>query len=68
MLTGEAARLLAPERDLDGLAERLAWLVDHPEQWAQVTGAARERVEKAFSAKLQGERLAAIYAELARAR
>lgn len=58
--------LLAEERDVDGLAEKLGWLLDHPEAWDALTSAARRRVETEFDAIAQGHRLAGHYDRLAR--
>lgn len=56
--------LLAEERDVDGLVRHLKWLIDHPEQWHDMVRAGRMHVEAEFNARVQGERLAAIYKEL----
>ncbi|HMB96308.1 MAG TPA: glycosyltransferase [Tepidisphaeraceae bacterium] len=55
--------LLADERDIDGLTQCLQWLVANPDQWAKLTQAGRQRVEREFDSRLQGQRLAAIYQE-----
>lgn len=65
VLRGPAARLLAPERDAAGLAERLLWLVDHREQWAEITGFVRKEIEERFDAAEQGRRLGELYHEVA---
>ncbi|HXS10161.1 MAG TPA: glycosyltransferase [Candidatus Krumholzibacteria bacterium] len=57
--------LLAPERDVDGLVERLQWIVAHPEQWMEMQRAGRAHIEAEFDARRQGERLGEIYRELA---
>lgn len=56
--------LLAEERDVDGLVRHLKWLIDHPEQWHDMAESGRRHVEAEFNARVQGERLAAIYKEL----
>lgn len=56
--------LLADERDVDGLERHLRWMVAHPEAWRAMAEAGRRRVEAEFNARVQGERLAAIYREL----
>lgn len=43
--------LLVPERDTAALAERLAFLLDHPERWPQFSRAARAAVEADFDAE-----------------
>jgi len=59
--------LLAPERDVDALVEHLQWIVAHPERWLEMQRAGRAHMEAEFDARRQGERLAAIYRELAAA-
>lgn len=53
--------LLAQERDVDGLEERLCWLIDNPDRWAPMVAAARRHIEREFDAVAQGTRLAGIY-------
>jgi len=55
---------LAAERDVDGLVAHLRWLVTHPDAWEAMVSAARRHIEVEFHAKVQGERLAAIYQEV----
>jgi colanic acid/amylovoran biosynthesis glycosyltransferase len=55
---------LAPERDIDALAERLEYLLDHPDLWPQLGTSGRQYVESEFSLKQQTERLEGIYDEL----
>lgn len=56
--------LLAPERDVSALAERITYLLDHPERWSAMAHAARSRIEAEFDSVLQGQRLASIYESL----
>jgi colanic acid/amylovoran biosynthesis glycosyltransferase len=56
--------LLAGERDVPGLVERLRWLVQSPGQWQRMAEEARQRIEERFDAEKQGLRLADLYAEL----
>jgi len=56
--------LLAAEDDIDGLEERLCWLLDHPERWTGMVEAARRHIENEFSAPDQGQRLAMHYESL----
>ncbi len=67
VLRGPAARLLAAERDHEGLAERLLWLVDHPREWAAITSHVRTELEERFDAARQGHALASLYREVAAA-
>jgi colanic acid/amylovoran biosynthesis glycosyltransferase len=57
--------LLAPERDAGALVENLRWLVAHPAERERMARAARLHLEAEYNAGRQGERLAAIYRELA---
>ncbi len=56
---------LAQERDVQGLVQCLRQLADQPDRWLGMQQRARQQTEAEFNAKLQGERLAAIYEELA---
>jgi colanic acid/amylovoran biosynthesis glycosyltransferase len=56
--------LLAPERDVDGLVERIGWLIDNPEKWKEMGEAGRLHVQTEFDAHRQGERLTQIYASM----
>ncbi len=53
--------LLARERDVDGLVDRLMYLASHPDSWPEMTKRGREHVEAHFDARRQGERLAHMY-------
>ena len=57
--------LLAPERDVDGLVDRLVYLASHPNSWPEMTKRGREHIEAHFDARRQGERLAHMYETLA---
>ncbi len=52
---------LAAEHDVDGLEERLCWLIDNPERWGAMVAAARRHIEAEFDAVAQGARLGGIY-------
>jgi colanic acid/amylovoran biosynthesis glycosyltransferase len=56
-------RLLVPEGDVEALAHALIALP--AEDWSKLTAANRRLVEENFDARVQGERLAAIYRGLA---
>lgn len=60
---GEIA-LLADEKDVSGLTDRLTWLADHPERWDAMRLAGRMRIEQEFDCRVQGNRLAEIYREV----
>jgi colanic acid/amylovoran biosynthesis glycosyltransferase len=52
---------LVPERDADALAEKLEYLIDHPERWEEMGRAGREFVAKTFDIKMLNRRLEEIY-------
>ena len=56
--------MLAEERDIDGIAACLRWLIEHRDEWSTITDAARKRVDREYNAAVQGTELAALYAEL----
>lgn len=56
---------LAPERDVDALVACLRRAVDDPAAWNAMERAGRAHIEAEFDARHQGERLAAVYRELA---
>jgi colanic acid/amylovoran/stewartan biosynthesis glycosyltransferase WcaL/AmsK/CpsK len=55
------AGLLSPEGDAEGIARHLLWLYRNPHLWPEMVQAARRRVETEFNARIQAERLAALY-------
>lgn len=55
---------LVPERDVDALAQRLAYLVNHPHVWAALGRAGRNRVEEHFNNQPLSDRLVELYATL----
>lgn len=58
---------LVPERDADALAERLAYLVEHPKLWLEMGRAGRAFVEQHYDINKLNDRLVEIYNTLARA-
>lgn len=57
---------LAEERDVDGLAEHLSFLIDHPDSWKALTFNARKYIEKNFNIISQTEKLEEVYRALDR--
>ena len=55
---------LVPERDADALAERLEFLITHPQKWEGIGKAGREHVEAEYDGKKQAKKLEEIYAKL----
>jgi len=58
--------LLAAERDVRGIADRLGWLLDHPEAWAAMGRRGRAIIEERYDLRDVALRLSAHYDELAR--
>jgi len=55
---------LVPERDVDALAERLEYLIEHPELWPEMGRAGRRFVEEHYDIKKLNRRLVEIYEAL----
>lgn len=55
---------LVPERDADALAERLGYLLDHPERWPELGIAGRQFVERHFDMQMLNDRLVQVYDRL----
>jgi colanic acid/amylovoran biosynthesis glycosyltransferase len=55
---------LAEEKDVDGIAECLRWLLKHPDDWQGITDAARTHIERDFNAAVQGAELASLYSDV----
>lgn len=53
--------LLAEERDVDGLYDRLLWLASNTGRWKDMLDLGRAHVELNFDARRQGGKLAGIY-------
>ena len=64
VLQHRVSGLLAEERDVEGLAEHLRWLIGNPGRWGPMVQAARKHIETQYNAQKQGEKLAAIYKEI----
>lgn len=56
--------LLAEERDVKGIYERMMWLIDNSDRWSPMLNAARTHLEINFCAQKQGNALAKIYFNL----
>lgn len=57
---------LAPERDADALAEKLADLLSHPERWPEMGRAGRLFVERYFDLNRLNDKLVLLYEDLLR--
>jgi colanic acid/amylovoran biosynthesis glycosyltransferase len=55
---------LVPERSVEGLEERLEWMLDHPEAWAEMGRIGRAHVTAAFDSRHLARDLEAHYREV----
>lgn len=55
---------LVPEGDVDALAEKLAYTIEHPELWTQMSNAGRAIVEESYDLHKLNDRLVEIYQQL----
>jgi colanic acid/amylovoran biosynthesis glycosyltransferase len=58
--------LLARERHVSELREKVLWLVHNTDSWRQILDNGRKRIEDQFDARVQGEVLSRRYRELVR--
>lgn len=63
VLDGESG-FLVPERDVDALADKLSYLIKHPEVWHDMGRAGRLYIEENFDVEQLNDRLVEIYREL----
>lgn len=56
--------LLVPERDADAIADKLAYLLEHPELWEQMGKAGRAYVEKHYDTERLNDELVKIYQQV----
>lgn len=57
---------LVPERDVDALADRLAYVIDHSELWPAIGQAGRLKVEREFDVEKLNDELIELYRRLLR--
>lgn len=55
---------LVPERDVDALADKLEYLIAHPERWPEMGRAGRAYVEERYDINKLNDRLEEIYQQL----
>lgn len=55
---------LVPERDVDALAERLEYLIEHPEIWPEMGKSGRKFVEEHYDIRKLNQKLVRIYQDL----
>lgn len=60
----DRSALLVPSRDSDAIAEKLEYLIDHPELWLGMGRCGREFVEKNYDIAVLNERLIQLYRDL----
>lgn len=65
LVSDRVSGLLVPERDVESLADSLAYLIDHPEVWAPMGRRGRHIVKERFDINRLNIRLQEIYQELA---
>jgi len=61
VVNNEKSGFLVPERDVDALAERLGYLIEHPEIWPEMGRAGRAYVEANYDINKLNDRLVEIY-------
>jgi colanic acid/amylovoran biosynthesis glycosyltransferase len=64
IITDGESGFLVPEKDIDALKEKLGYLIDHPETWAQMGRKGREHFDKEFNVDVLNQRLENIYYQL----
>ncbi len=55
---------LVPERDVDAIAEKLSYLIEHPQVWTEMGRAGRARVEADYDMNKLNDELVEIYQQL----
>lgn len=55
---------LVPERDVDALADKLEYLIAHPERWPEMGRAGRAYIEECYDINKLNDRLVEIYQQL----
>jgi len=63
VIDGESG-FLVPEKDIDALAERLEYLIKHPDIWESMGRAGRKHIEEEFNIIKQVAKLEALYDSL----
>ncbi len=67
-LVPEKSGFLAPEGDVDAIAERLSFLVEHPEVWPEMGRQGRAFVEERFDIRKLNRQLVELYERIMSAR
>ena len=66
LITDGVSGFLVPERDVDTLAAKLNYSLEHPELWQKIGLVGRQQVEKSYNINQLSDRLEAIYESLLR--
>jgi len=61
LVENDVSGFLVPERDADALAKKLLYLIQHPDRWAAMGQAGRQRVEQQHDINKLSDRLVKIY-------
>jgi colanic acid/amylovoran biosynthesis glycosyltransferase len=61
LVDDEVSGFLVPERDINRLTDRLAYLIDHPERWPSMGVAGRAKVERDFDINKLNDQLLRLY-------
>ena len=64
VIEDEESGLLANEKDIEAIAEKVAWLYHNPQKWHEICRCARERVDLKFNVSVQGQKLAEAYGSI----
>ncbi|MBU1086338.1 MAG: glycosyltransferase, partial [Candidatus Omnitrophica bacterium] len=63
VIDGKTA-FLVKEKDVDGLAEKLEYLIDNPQIWPEMGQAGRQFVEQKFSSEVLNQQLFKLYSKI----
>jgi colanic acid/amylovoran biosynthesis glycosyltransferase len=61
LVEDDVSGFLVPERDVDALADRLVYLIDHPGLWASMGRAGRRRIEAGYDIDKLNDELLGLY-------
>ncbi|MGK7916802.1 MAG: glycosyltransferase [Prochloraceae cyanobacterium] len=64
LVEDDVSGFLVPERDAGAIAQKLIYLIEHPEIWTQMTKAGRDRVEEKYDMNKLNDELVKIYQQL----
>ena len=64
LVQDEISGFLIPERDVDALAAKLIYLIEHPEVWSDMGRAGRAYVEKYYDINKLNDQLVVLYQQL----